>query len=288
MMHGKIMAYSFFCICLFLLLGCRDTLLAGKSSVAEKRTIPRVVNQTDTLPVANRPDTLPAVNKPNKLPIVNDLNTLPAVNKPNKLPVVNDLNTIPEINKPNKLPVVNDLNTIPGINKPNKLPVVNNLNTIPGVNKPNTPDMATDGIHDPTNPALATMQNPSQALSVLPIGQWKEIDWMLALKQNKIQPRASLKATGKMEILDMDIIMTNTKSMPHIQFPHISHTRWLACSNCHPAIFQAKKGSNPITMNAILKGQYCGVCHGKVAFSSFICQRCHNVTHDGSPNKWWK
>lgn len=159
---------------------------------------------------------------------------------------------------------------------------------IPGVNQPNTPDLADDGIHDPDNPALATMQSPFQALSALPIGRWKEIDWMQALKRGDIQPRAGLETEGGMEALDLDIIMTNTKSMPHVRFPHSAHTKWLACSNCHPDIFIPKKGANAITMNAILKGQFCGICHGKVAFSSYICQRCHSVTHEGSPQQWWK
>ncbi|MBF0160937.1 MAG: hypothetical protein HQL88_01485 [Magnetococcales bacterium] len=156
-----------------------------------------------------------------------------------------------------------------------------------GVNRAQTSSLRGDGIHDPNNPALATMQNPSQSLSVLPLGKWGEIDWMQALARNTIRPRANLKNEGKMEVLDLDIIMSNTKSMPHVRFPHNSHTQWLACSNCHPKPFVQQKGGNPMTMDAILKGQFCGVCHGKVSFSTYICQRCHSVVHEGSPDKWW-
>lgn len=159
---------------------------------------------------------------------------------------------------------------------------------IPGVNQPNTPDLHLDGIHDPDNPALAVMQNPSQPLSALPMGKWREIDWMKALAQNAIQPRATLHGEGTMQVLDLDIILTDTKSMPHVRFPHLAHTKWLDCSNCHPDIFLPQKGMNDISMDSIFKGRFCGTCHGKVAFSNYICQRCHNVPHAGSPSQWWK
>ncbi len=80
--------------------------------------------------------------------------------------------------------------------------------------------------------------------------------------------------------------MKNTDNMPYVKFPHLAHTKWLDCSNCHPDIFIPKEHSNPISMGKVLKGQYCGVCHDKVAFSLFICERCHSVPHKNS-GKWW-
>ena len=75
--------------------------------------------------------------------------------------------------------------------------------------------------------------------------------------------------------------------MPWVRFPHKPHTKWLACSNCHPAIFLPQEGANDISMNKVLRGEYCGVCHDKVAFSLFVCERCHSVPHEGSGKKWW-
>lgn len=51
------------------------------------------------------------------------------------------------------------------------------------------------------------------------------------------------------------------------------------CSDCHPKIFKQKQGSNPITMSAINKGEYCGACHnGKKAFApAKHCGRCHEL-----------
>jgi c(7)-type cytochrome triheme protein len=76
----------------------------------------------------------------------------------------------------------------------------------------------------------------------------------------------------------MDIIFTDTGSMPYVRFPHLSHTLWLDCSNCHPSIFVQKKGANNIAMTDILQGRFCGLCHGKVSFPPTLnCTRCHSV-----------
>jgi c(7)-type cytochrome triheme protein len=69
--------------------------------------------------------------------------------------------------------------------------------------------------------------------------------------------------------------------MPWVRFPHLQHTEWLTCANCHPAIFIPQAGANPISMSAIIQGEFCGVCHGKVAFAPTLnCGRCHSVPQD--------
>jgi|WetSurMetagenome_2_1015567.scaffolds.fasta_scaffold99430_2 c(7)-type cytochrome triheme protein len=58
------------------------------------------------------------------------------------------------------------------------------------------------------------------------------------------------------------------------------------CSDCHPKVFQQKRGSNPITMSAINKGEYCGACHNEKTVSpkgvqvfgpKKHCLRCHEA-----------
>ncbi|MGW8273125.1 MAG: cytochrome c3 family protein [Thermodesulfovibrionales bacterium] len=53
----------------------------------------------------------------------------------------------------------------------------------------------------------------------------------------------------------------------------------LKCNDCHPGIFQMKKGSSKITMEAINAGKLCGECHnGSKAFKAgdpANCARCH-------------
>jgi c(7)-type cytochrome triheme protein len=75
--------------------------------------------------------------------------------------------------------------------------------------------------------------------------------------------------------------------MPYVKFPHNSHTEWLACSNCHDKLFIPKAGANPITMEKIFRGEYCGTCHDRIAFITHTsCERCHSVPH-GDTKAWW-
>lgn len=132
--------------------------------------------------------------------------------------------------------------------------------------------------YDPANPDDRMLQRHGNATQHLPKDSVGFPDWMRALLQGDITPRSSVSGKEKMEVLDLDVIMRNTKEMPNVRFPHRSHTLWLACSNCHPAPFAAVAGANQIRMADIFRGQFCGVCHDRVAFVTFYsCNRCHSV-----------
>ena len=48
------------------------------------------------------------------------------------------------------------------------------------------------------------------------------------------------------------------------------------CNDCHPKVFQMKKGADKITMKDMNAGKNCGTCHnGTVAFKASECKRCH-------------
>lgn len=157
--------------------------------------------------------------------------------------------------------------------------------SIPSVGASESPQ--SDKIHDVQNNAIVTLQDPVAALHDFPRDRRMQVDWVKALDQGLIEPRADLLGKSQMTTLDKDIVFKNTQFMPWVRFPHIAHTKWLACENCHPKIFIPQQGANPISMNKVLRGEYCGVCHDKVAFSLFICERCHSVPHAGSGPKWW-
>ena len=138
-----------------------------------------------------------------------------------------------------------------------------------------------DGLHDADNPAIGILQNPADAMSRLPADSaGNKVDWIRALEDGYIKPRSSLHADKPVRLLDTDILMNNTGSLPRVRFPHEVHTRWLDCGNCHEHIFRSKAGSTPVTMGKILEGEYCGVCHGAVAFPLTECNRCHSVPQD--------
>lgn len=135
-----------------------------------------------------------------------------------------------------------------------------------------------DGIHDPGGPGSGVLQSPRNAFQDLPKGSsGNYVDWVKALESGKISPRYDrLDSTATPIVMDLNIVREVKGSMPNVVYPHKQHTEWLDCSNCHPAIFIPQKGANQISMAAILMGQKCGVCHGKVAFPVSECRRCHS------------
>lgn len=136
----------------------------------------------------------------------------------------------------------------------------------------------TDGIHDATNAGTGALQPPKEAFGDLPKGNsGNKIDWVKALRSGAVFPRVDKEGTKTpKQTMDLDIIREVKGSMPDVVYPHLAHTEWLDCAQCHPKIFVPKKGGNPISMAAILMGQYCGVCHGKVAFPVSECSKCHS------------
>jgi c(7)-type cytochrome triheme protein len=143
-----------------------------------------------------------------------------------------------------------------------------------------------DGVHDPRGPGLAQLQQPSEALSMLPRDTAGNlVRWTQALDRGAINPRASLRPEYSMRILDQSLIISKFGSMPAVMFPHLQHTQWLDCGNCHNALFKDKAGANKFSMTAILNGEQCGVCHGAVAFPLTECSRCHSVPNESLRRK---
>lgn len=141
----------------------------------------------------------------------------------------------------------------------------------------NTP-LAKNGIHDPNNEAIDIFQHPVTAMEDFPRDTAGVIDWVKTLEQGKLVARADRLGTQNKKTLDLDIIRTNTGNMPHVKFSHAKHTEQMDCKGCHSGLFEEKANATTITMSAILTGDKCGVCHGKVAFPPTTnCMRCHSV-----------
>lgn len=137
---------------------------------------------------------------------------------------------------------------------------------------------------DPDNGDLRHLQRYEDAVAHLPKDANGFPDWMRALREGAIAPRGSLSGALASEVLDLDIVMRNTKEMPWVRFPHRAHTEWLACANCHPRPFEPRAGATRMQMADIFRGQYCGMCHDRVAFITFFsCTRCHSVPQATAP-----
>ena len=102
---------------------------------------------------------------------------------------------------------------------------------------------------------------------------------MKALDSGQLKPRFDrFDPTVEPLVMNLDIVREAKSSVPDVLFPHTAHTKWLDCSNCHPKIFIPQRNANVMSMSAILLGQQCGVCHGKVAFpvTTNTCKTCHS------------
>jgi len=159
---------------------------------------------------------------------------------------------------------------------------VNSFNRLMRPASRQNPPPTEDGIHDPKNDGTHQLQAPRSAFENLPrANAGNRVNWVAALEEKRIAPRwdrADPKAAGL--VLDFNIVREVKGSMPDVVYPHKQHTEWLDCSNCHPAIFIPQKGANQISMAAILLGEKCGVCHGKVAFPVSECRLCHSKKKD--------
>lgn len=137
---------------------------------------------------------------------------------------------------------------------------------------------STSELHDKSKASYKFLQKPAEAFVDFPEAKTgNRVDWVKAVDSGIINPRHDLTDTNiKPMVLDMNIVMQVKGSMPDVVFPHRQHTRWLDCSNCHPAIFIPQSGANKMSMADNLLGKRCGICHGRVAFPLTSCTKCHS------------
>ena len=124
-------------------------------------------------------------------------------------------------------------------------------------------------------PAIEAVKDWGQAAEMLPTDDLGEPDWMAALDQGVIRPRAAIRGGARAEerVFGFDFYLPGPDPTMNAFFPHSSHTQWLGCESCHPAIFPVR--GVEMTMDEIFAGEYCGRCHGVVAFALDNCFRCH-------------
>jgi len=126
----------------------------------------------------------------------------------------------------------------------------------------------------------------TEAAEVLPTDYAGQTDWVLAFETGAVAPSPGFDPeTPAQAVFDFNVQFANAADPTfHVTYSHAPHTQWLSCKNCHPAVFSLERGAEPpaITMASIKAGEYCGVCHGTVAFAADeACARCH----DGLPSQ---
>ena len=112
----------------------------------------------------------------------------------------------------------------------------------------------------------------------LPRNEAGDVAWTKALETKVITPSPGLAPDAKDEDpTDMDVELVPAGQVEYkVVFPHKAHTMWMGCPSCHEAIFAMEKGKAKMTMAKLNDGEYCGVCHGKVAAPDMNgCPACH-------------
>ncbi len=108
----------------------------------------------------------------------------------------------------------------------------------------------------------------------------KLIDWEKAEKEGLIKLVDYLEGiSSKRSSLEAQkdfTIMVRSMRWADVTFSHEKHIVWNGCEVCHPLIYpSSKQGTLQYSMADIMDGQSCGVCHVSVAFSVWLCRKCH-------------
>lgn len=141
----------------------------------------------------------------------------------------------------------------------------------PVFNQPTT-FLPTENITE--RPEIESVTAWDEAEAMLPKDDIDEIDWVEAMRQGIIRPRATGDRLARGDpVFSLDFYLKGPDETYDAYFPHSVHTRLLDCRSCHTKIFRYR--DNELTMDANFEGLYCGTCHGKVAFSLNSCARCH-------------
>lgn len=126
---------------------------------------------------------------------------------------------------------------------------------------------------EPPPPPIETIPLADSVLDLLPLDRAGGVDWVGAVVDSVIRPRPQPPgAIGPPEPESgYDFYLKGAG--PEAYFPHSTHTYWVGCRSCHPAIYRYRGDS--LSTKPGHGGDSCGACHGKVAFSAQTCERCH-------------
>jgi len=113
--------------------------------------------------------------------------------------------------------------------------------------------------------------------ATLPRDKKGMVDWMRALDEKTITPTPGIGADAvEAKTKDGDIEFFNSGTPGKTAtFRHATHTQWLSCKNCHPAVFKKTDENLQFTHDDMDAGKYCGACHFKVVVVQSGCNGCH-------------
>lgn len=144
-------------------------------------------------------------------------------------------------------------------------------------------------IQDTVRPPIEQTLDRDSVITLLPRDAVGNPDWVAAIRQGIVRPRRNLPGERQPESIPFgfDFYFRGPASLFDALFPHSSHTEWLDCSGCHPSVVRYTGDS--VSMQLINEGESCGRCHGKVAFPTAACFRCHTsmpASGSAEPELW--
>lgn len=92
-------------------------------------------------------------------------------------------------------------------------------------------------------------------------------------------PAALLSQAAQAEYADVVLNKNSEREgVRPVIFPHWFHRIRFRCKVCHSELgFEMRAGANDVTMQDIIDGKFCGMCHnGTVAWSVDNCDLCHS------------
>ncbi len=104
-----------------------------------------------------------------------------------------------------------------------------------------------------------------------------QVDWSDMMRRGQVQPKRFINEEPPDASFDRELKLEAAWGrIPPAIFSHKEHNQWVDCDTCHPDLFNIKqKTTEHFSMDRILKGEFCGFCHMKVAFPMDACERCH-------------
>ena len=99
-----------------------------------------------------------------------------------------------------------------------------------------------------------------------------------------------------------DVVLNRLSDLNDVRpviFPHWFHRIRFRCKVCHNELgFEMRAGANEMTMDKIIDGQFCGLCHNdEIAWGVENCDLCHSgkpglktgirgSNQTGGPGRW--
>jgi c(7)-type cytochrome triheme protein len=111
------------------------------------------------------------------------------------------------------------------------------------------------------------------------------VDWMRALDEKLITPKPGIDpAAEPASTMDSEVtFVPDGNPGKTAVFRHATHTQWLSCKNCHPALFKKRSENLQFTHDDMDAGKYCGACHKKAVFVPSGCKGCHAGKKPATP-----